>query len=987
MLQITRAIALYTIVFATGAAGLIYQVTWQKYLSRLLGSDCIATAIILATFLGGLSIGYYVCGRLTLKVHKQFRAYACLEGLIGVWCLFFPALFSAVETITRSWSFLPPGLIIIQGLFCSALLMLVPTVCMGGTIPFLTRGISRNIDEATGVHARVYAINTGGAFAGTLLAGFFLIPAFGLPVTIIGCAFINLFAFVFFFLLPDAINDQSTGKLPKASDAPSAAGTFPVTVLYTIAFLSGFYVMTMENVLIRTTNLSLGSSSYTFSMIVAVFVLSIAIGSYAVGVLKNIPRHLLFLNQALITLFLVFVYATLDSWPYFAHLIRVSIQSNVAGFWLFYAVVFTILTALLILPLGLMGATVPIAFHELKRDLKNVGKHSGFLFSLNTFGNLLGSLVGGIVFYYFMNSSSVYLTAVMLAALSALLAGRFTSVKCLVSGTVLILLCTVLIIFKPGFNMDNFKVGTFRFREPLAYSFNGPGPFFREFNKQAELKFYEDGITATTSVLEYAKTSLLGHSSSSIVINGKVDSSTVGDSSTLKLCAHIPALLSKKRKNILVIGLGTGVTAGELLLYPEVERIDIAEISPSVVKALPFFKDATNGLHSDPRVRIHIGDAFRILKRSSKKWDIIISEPSNPWVSGVDLLFTEEFYRLAKKHLTKDGILVQWVHTYASSLDMVGMICNTLQKEFKKPHVFMTNPVDLQIIAANQEFTNDDLDRAERVFTSHPKVRKSLAGINIKSFDALLLREIWPPAYLDGRFSDFGTQTLDNPRLHYMAGKNFFIGKQIPADHLFTPYSADHVTDFLLVKRYPRWHDFPGDKATFDALLLSTRDRILNVNLPMRDAVKIKAFMSSPDLFPLTAKERKKYRIDLLPFIIGTLTGEKAWADKGLDKLSYRKRAQTLLNHTTVYRNWISWYPVNGLKSLLLEGAQQGKDAYERNWCLLQLVRILIREKRDISEIKPFLAKTEKDKNGDMILQDQDLFLIEDIIDRLKTVN
>lgn len=987
MLQIIRSIALYTIVFATGAAGLIYQVTWQKYLSRLLGSDAIATAIILATFLGGLSIGYFICGRLTLRVKKQFRAYACLEGLIGVWCLFFPLFFKTVEALTRSWRFLPPGLIIVQGLFCSALLMLVPTICMGGTIPFLTRGISKNIAEATGVHARVYAINTGGAFAGTLLAGFFLIPAFGLPVTVTGCAAINLLAFAFFFLLPDTVKDRETGRSPEARNSSTASGRFTAAVLYIIAFLSGFYVMTMENVLIRMTNLSLGSSAYTFSMIVAVFVLSIAIGSYAVGTLKTIPRYLLFLNQALITLFLLFVYTTLDRWPYFAHLIRISIQSNILGFWLFHTIVFTLLTGLLLFPLGLMGATVPIAFHELKRDLKNVGKNSGFLFSLNTFGNLLGSLVGGIVFYYFMNSASVYLTAVMLAALSAFLAGRFTSRKCLAGGTVLVVLCAVLIVFRPGFNMENFKVGTFRFRTPLAYSFNGPGAFFKKFNEQAALKFYEDGITATTAVLEYAKTSPLGHSSASIVINGKVDSSTVGDSSTLKLCAHIPALLAKKRKNILVIGLGTGVTAGELLCYPEVEQIDVAEISPSVVKALPFFRDATNGLHSDPRVKIHIGDAFRILKRSRKKWDIIISEPSNPWVAGVDLLFTEEFYRLAKEHLVDDGILVQWVHTYSSSLDMVGMICNTLQKEFKSPRVFMTNPVDLQIIAVNREFTGNDLDRAEKIFSNRPKVQKSLAKINITSFDAMLLREIWPPAYLKNRFAGAVTQTLDNPKLHYIAGKNFFIGRRIPATDLFTPDSADCVSDFLLVKKYPRWHDYPGDRKTFETLLRSTRDRILGVDLPMRDAVKIKAFMSNPALFPLSAEERKKYRVDLLPFIIGSLTGEKAWADKGLDKLSYRKRARTLLNHTTVFRNWISWYPLNGLKSLLLEGAQKGADAYERNWCLLQLTRLLLREDRNISEIKLFLGKAEKDKSGNIILRDKDLGLLKDVLNALQTVN
>jgi hypothetical protein len=153
-------VPVYFFTFVTGAAGLIYEVTWQKYLSRILGSDTVATAVILATFLGGLSGGYYLCGKLTTKVRNQFKAYALLEGIIAVWGFLFPVIFERVDSATRGWSFSPPVLIILQGLFCSALLMGIPTVCMGGTIPFLTRGIAQSVEEATRVHAEVYGINT-----------------------------------------------------------------------------------------------------------------------------------------------------------------------------------------------------------------------------------------------------------------------------------------------------------------------------------------------------------------------------------------------------------------------------------------------------------------------------------------------------------------------------------------------------------------------------------------------------------------------------------------------------------------------------------------------------------------------------------------------------------------------------------------------------------------------------------------------------------
>ncbi|MFH1437447.1 MAG: hypothetical protein ABIJ56_17205, partial [Pseudomonadota bacterium] len=429
---------LYLFVFATGAAGLIYQVAWQKYLSRLFGCDNIATAIILATFLGGLSFGYYLCGKLTTRVKNYFRAYAYLEGAIALWCLCFPTIFALVDHLTGSWSFAPPALIIVQAFACSVLLMGVPTVCMGGTIPFLTRGISKNVAEATGIHARVYGINTAGAFLGTLMAGFFLVPAFGLPLTVMGASVLNIGAFLFFYFLSGkqkgADRDEPAEPEPEKEEqgqtdekAPAAPRTlpplkFPGLVLYAIAFLSGFYVMTLENVLIRITNLSLGSSSYSFSMIVSVFVLSIAIGSYAVSRARQLPRRSLFINQLAITLLLMLLYLSLDSWPYWAHVIRITFQSNAVGFWAFYGGLFLVMTLVLVLPVSLMGATVPIAFHELKEDLKNVGRDSGTLFSWNTTGNLTGSLLGGIVFFYLLDNPAVFSTAIFFAAVSTCLA-------------------------------------------------------------------------------------------------------------------------------------------------------------------------------------------------------------------------------------------------------------------------------------------------------------------------------------------------------------------------------------------------------------------------------------------------------------------------------------------------------------------------------------------------------------------------------------
>ncbi|MEI7672040.1 MAG: hypothetical protein WCK00_08015, partial [Deltaproteobacteria bacterium] len=417
----------YVVIFLTGAAGLVYQVTWQKYLSRLLGADSIATSIILATFLGGLSLGYYLCGKFSTRIKHPLRGFALLEGAIGIWCLAFPTIFAVIDSLTRSWSFSAPIVILFQGVLCSAFLIGVPTICMGGTVPLMTRGISQNLKEATSVHATIYSINTAGAVLGALLAGFYLIPRFGLPVTVRGAAAVNIGASLFFLLIAVWVKPQPAEEPKSAS--PGKLGQisprFPAPILYAVALTSGFYVMMLENVMIRFTNFAMGSSSYSFSLIVAVFILSIAVGSFIVARLPKIPPSLLFWNQFLIAVSLLGVYYSLDTWPYWTHLIRVGSQSNPAGFWQYYLLVFMALTGLMIFPVACMGATIPIAFHELKRDLHNVGRHSGLLLSWNTVGSLAGSIIGGILLYYVLNNERIFLFSVLLAGGSVCLIARY----------------------------------------------------------------------------------------------------------------------------------------------------------------------------------------------------------------------------------------------------------------------------------------------------------------------------------------------------------------------------------------------------------------------------------------------------------------------------------------------------------------------------------------------------------------------------------
>jgi spermidine synthase len=984
---------IYFFIFITGAAGLIYEVTWQKYLSRILGSDSVATAIILATFLGGLSAGYYLCGKLTMKVKNHFKAYALLEGIIAVWAIFFPVIFNSVDSVTRGWSFSPPFFILLQGLLCSVLLMGVPTVCMGGTIPFLTRGISQSVEDATRIHANVYGINTAGAFMGTLAAGFFLIPSLGLPLTLMETALLNLSAALFFFFSSGRYKSweaDASGRPAAAEQIDSNAEIrgfrYPPLVLFTVAFLSGFYVMTLENLFIRFVNLSFGSSSYSFTIIVSVFILAIAIGSYAVGRLKQIPRNLLFFNQLFIALILVLLYFTLDTWPYWAHLIRISIQSNVAGFWTYYADVFIALTLVLILPVSLMGATIPITFHEIKRDLANVGRHSGLLFSWNTIGNLIGSIIGGIVLFQAFDLPGVFCIAIFFASLSACLAGWRFSKKSFTLAAVVAVVALIFAFTTPFYEFTHFMVGTFRYRSPLTSSMTGPHKFFLQQTQDRTLQFYKDGSEASVAVMEYPENEhFRGQKSLSIIINGKSDSATIGDMYTLKLSAHLPALLSSQRRNAMVIGLGTGVTAGELALYPDVERIDVAEISPTVVKALPYFNRANYNLQNNPKVKIHIGDAFRILGRSKNTtWDIIISEPSNPWVTGVDLLFTKEFYALAKKHLSANGILLQWVQIYDANIQMVGMILNTVMQEFLHCHVFMANSGDLLIVATDQEFTKEALERAETLLKTNQAVRTSLDTIHLSTLDSILLRELWSTSYIRDFFPDSGIQTMDHPRLHYLAGKMFFMGVRIDGNTLLGAGSVPYISEYLMVRKHPEWKDLEIDAETFGLFLNSTRDVVFGTDIPIGPPFRLKAYLYDSKKFPLSEREKEFFLVDLIPLLAGKVRGKEAWTKTGLNGASYRRKGEAMLSHLRRHRNWIVPYPIDGLKSFLEEGIVKAADSYEKNWFAVQTALLLMYERADTNQIKTVHDRLERDKDGRVLLEKRDEGLLEFIEMRLK---
>jgi spermidine synthase len=767
---------LYLFVFLTGAAGLVYQVVWQQYLARILGSEHAATAIVLAIFLGGLATGYLISGTLSRYVRNSFATYAILEGIIGVWALLFPWLFSCLDSLTARWSFAPPWILIVEGSITAAALIGLPTICMGGTVPLLTRALSASVEAATSVHARVYAINTLGAFVGTLAAGFVLVPLLGLPDTLRMAAVLNLAAAGFFAFRARAASDR--GAVATIAAEPSAPRRYPVPVLYGIAFLSGAYVMTLENVLIRTTDLAVGPSTASFSLIVGVFVLCIGAGSLIVGTAQRLSERALVWNQIWLSSALLVVYATLDKWPYAAHVIRVAFQPNPSGFWAHKVAIVLALTMLLAIPIGLAGATLPIAFHELRRNLERVGWFSGLLFFWNLIGAVMGSLIGGWLLYLWMGNGRIFLLAAAFASGSALLAATARGPRFTLTAAVPLLAALGLLAFQPMYNQNRFAIGTFRALGPVADTWHGPAEFYARMFSKLRVLFCADGPGATIAVVDAVTPPAPNHPGEpppldrAIYVNGKSDSSTHGDRETLKLLAHLGPVFAAHRDNALLIGLGTGVSAGELALWPEWKKIVVAELLPNVAAALPYFSEATYRVENDPRLEVRLGDAFRVLRRSPEKWDVILSEPPNLWVRGTSQLFSRDFYAIVKARLNDGGVFVQWLEGFTINEEVLERVGATMRTEFSHVAAFRGTQGDFLFVATPRELTNADLERAAERIAANPRVANALKAISIATaadFSARRLRA----TFLER--TDTEPETLDQPRLHYLAGRSAFM--------------------------------------------------------------------------------------------------------------------------------------------------------------------------------------------------------------------
>ncbi|HYC57814.1 MAG TPA: fused MFS/spermidine synthase [Candidatus Binatia bacterium] len=789
----TRALT-FSLTFLTGFSALVYQVAWQKYLATLLGSHSEATAAVLGIFLGGLSLGYALFGRVT---GQRMRAaaesgvpanllmlYGAVEASIGIYALCFPFLFRGAQWLTLQPGHLSSGPSFLLDVGISAVLIGLPVVLMGGTIPLLTQALASGLRDATRLHAYVYTFNTFGAFAGALAAGFYIIPELGLRGSVVSMGLVNLAAGLGFAVL----GARTPGVMPTAlakEGSATHAGSEVVSGLV-VALLSGFAMMTLQVAANRIGAFSLGSSQFTFSIVVAAFVFGIAAGSLAVTAFRSIPSFILPLSQWLLIATLLLLYFSVDDAPYWAHRLRVEYPSTPDAFLSYHAAVFRWLLAVSLLSIALSGATLPLIFHDLRRQLGELGSLAGRIYAWNTLGSLLGALVGGYLLLFVVDLHQVYRIAVGALVLGAWLLSARLGRPARNAGTVAAVICLATLVLLPTWSPKQLASGLFRRRQPMTYTGAGPESFFRHFNEERPpdyLAYYRDDPSVSVAVTKYAIAEDIVQGA--VITNGKSDSSIPTDDRTTSLQALIPALFAERAERAFVVGIGTGMTASVLGSLESIREVHVAEISQAMIDALPYLDDLNGGLLGNPKVEIVRSDAYRALRKSEGRYDVIVSEPSNPWVAGVELLYTTEFLQSARDRLTPGGIYGQWFHTYEADEEVVSIILRTFRGVFENTSVWITQKGDLLLLGFNDPHREFDLDRLESRF-SQPDFKAPLAKIGIREFGELLASEVLPAGVVSKMELLGPAHTLENPILSDRAARAFFVGHEAPlprSDH------------------------------------------------------------------------------------------------------------------------------------------------------------------------------------------------------------
>lgn len=802
----------------SGATGLIYQIVWFKYLSLFLGNTTYAQTIVLATFMGGLAIGAALWGRRADAIKNPVKLYALLEIGIAFYCILFPWInafvremfFSVVHSADLTIGGTP---LLAVKLSVSVLLLLIPTVMMGGTLPVLVKGITANIRESGRSVAVLYFLNSFGAIIGSLMGGFFLIRLLGLEITIISMAVLNLLIGIAALLLSrnkvgsiveNSADSEKEKEKEKEKEIVFSDTQIRIAVL--VAGISGLSSMIYEVIWVRMLTPVFGSSTYSFSLMLIAFISGITLGSAIVSKriesMKNTFGFLAFCQFGVV-LAMLLTLPLYSRIPYTFWKLSTILDRSDATYPLYLTLQLLVCFLIMFIPTIFLGMTLPAASRIASRSVERLGKTVGTVFSVNTIGTVIGSLAAGLLLIPTIGIQRSVEAALFINFIAGVIV---LSADTITKGTRKVIVIFLVITFGAGYanfagewSRLMFFSGVFRM---LVNDEIQPPKNFAEFVFRTDQKrdlYYKEGTTATVGVVE---ANASGKVQNVLIVNGKSDASSVGDLPTQVLLAHLPMVLhpDPQPDSALIIGYGSGVTAGSLLTY-DLKSVDCVEISPEVMEASKYFEHVNGRPLSDPRFTLTMEDANAFLRLTKNRYDIIISEPSNPWIAGIGNLYSEDFFKTCKEKLSDDGLMVQWFHLYEIDDEIFKLVLRTFRTQF--PHVTVWHSLknDVMLIGSKNPLTLSMETLRSKI--AEEKVQKDLARVGLDHIPSLLSLQSMSPLRVKDYAGYGAVNTEDEPYLEYNAPRAFFTGKKV-SEYRFYDERANIVSDQLFLSAYSK---------------------------------------------------------------------------------------------------------------------------------------------------------------------------------------
>ncbi|MCB9701155.1 MAG: spermidine synthase [Myxococcales bacterium] len=713
---------LLALFFLSGLSGLIYESIWSRYVRLFVGSAATAQVLVLSLFMGGMSLGALIAARRLTKIRRPIRAYGLIEGGIGLYALIFPLL--AEQVIRLCYDVIFPALgggeaVAAVKWGFAGLLILVPCVLLGMTFPLMSAGIIREDRARSGeILSLLYFTNSLGAALGALLSGFALVAAVGLPGTLAVAGAINL------GIMALALRHRGEAP-PITAEAPAIAAADGdgagsgeagprrlVLLLLALALGTGLSSFMYEIGWIRLLSLIIGSATHSFEVMLSAFVFGLAVGGLWVRRRMDAfrePEMILGLVQILMGIAAI---ATLPLYRLGIQVLGVlmSPETHTVGMWYAFNGLRYVICLLIMLPATFCaGMTLPLITHVLLRRGQAEGV-IGRVYGLNTLGSIAGAIAAGLVLLPLIGLKNVIVAGAAIDVILGLLllrelSRRAAPVAGLRGATIRASVgAGVAIAFGLGVvRLDPMVLTSTVFRHGRTRL----GPDFR-------LVSYVDGRTASVTMV--AQESRQGYRV--LYTNGKPDASVVldrypegrdpqlgpdlaGDEPNQILVGLIPLMARPETTDAALIGFGSGVTCHVLLGSPTLERLDTIEIEPEMVAASRELMPVNHRAYEDRRNHFHFDDAKAFFAGAARRYDLIISEPTNPWVSGVSSLFTVEFYREIKRYLKPGGVLGQWIQGYELSDELLLTVLAALDREFADYLVLRVGDSDWVILASD----------------------------------------------------------------------------------------------------------------------------------------------------------------------------------------------------------------------------------------------------------------------------------------------